>query len=368
MTLPTSESDATVLQIAPLFGVEAIQIQRVSGGFSGAAVYQASTAQGERYAIRRTPLNAAIPADRLRLLHQLLAHVQSSGVKSIAVPRQRTMPSWVARDSHQDVPLSPWNSATSVELNQHLWQVEPWLPGTPVNGVPTRLQLHSAFGILHALYKSAATFGSQASSNPWFFTGRQKSPGVYRRLFIAQELSAGLLTKYESVLERDPDPQFRQLALRMCDVLRGWLPWLLLRLARLSDLTFSLQPVIRDLWRPHVLFTGDDLTGLIDLTAMASDHIGFDLTRLLRSWYAGNTDGVREAVEFFATIRPLTTDERLLLEAVDGAGVLLSPVTWLRRRVENGDKAAVSADVLERLKELTRTAEVFSPLELVLRG
>ena len=61
--------------------------------------------------------------------------------------------------------------------------------------------------------------------------------------------------------------------------------------------------MLRDVWRAHVLFTEDEVTGLIDLTAVASDHVTVDLTRLVRSWFGADVTQVRNAVEQFQQFR-----------------------------------------------------------------
>jgi len=368
MTLLTPEPETSVAQVARVFGIEPQRIHRVSGGFSGAAVYQVFTAQAEVFAVRRTPKESSIPEDRLRLLHHLLHRIQATGINTIAVPREHSGSAWMAHDCDVAPPCGPAESrttpisATTVQRDQYLWQAEPWLSGSPVTGTPTPSRLHAAVRALHEFHLAAAKCATLLPANEWFLTRIQRSPGLQRRLQIAQELSAGLVIHYRSTFQRDPDRQFRSLALRVCDALDRWLPWLLPRLERLSGQMFPLQPVIRDLWRPHVLFTGDSVSGLIDLTAMASDHVTLDLSRLLRSWYAADTIGVREGIEAYATLRLLNFHERLMLEALDGATVLLSPVTWLRRRAATQDKAAAPADVIERLTELTLAAENFLPL------
>lgn len=127
---------------------------------------------------------------------------------------------------------------------------------------------------------------------------------------------------------------------------------------------FALQPVIRDIWRAHVLFTGSTVTGMIDLTSAASDHVALDVTRLLRSWYGAGNTKIEMAVNEFQTMRPFNANERRLLQTFDASTVLLSPVTWLRRRVNSGDDARCRDDIIVRLTELTEVAEKFRPLEV----
>jgi len=110
------------------------------------------------------------------------------------------------------------------------------------------------------------------------------------------------------------------------------------------------------------LFKDCAVTGLIDLTAAASDHVALDVTRLVRSWYGADNGSIQMAINEFQRLRTFNANERRLLQAFDASTVLLSPVTWLRRRVESGEAAACSDDVIARLTELTDVAERFGPL------
>ena len=58
----------------------------VSGGFSGAAVFKATTSDGRLLAIRRTPKSVALPPQRMKKLHGLLQQMSQSGCQLIPVP------------------------------------------------------------------------------------------------------------------------------------------------------------------------------------------------------------------------------------------------------------------------------------------
>ena len=111
-----------------------------------------------------------------------------------------------------------------------------------------------------------------------------------------------------------------------------------------------------------MLFTQDRVTGLIDFTAAATDHVCLDLSRLFRSWFANDVQRIQNAAEQFSALRPLNRIEWTLFGAFDASTVLLSPVTWLRRRLESGDRTPCRENILKRLTELTEIMERFQPL------
>jgi hypothetical protein len=95
---------------------------------------------------------------------------------------------------------------------------------------------------------------------------------------------------------------------------------------------------------------------------MASDHVCFDVTRLLRSWLGADTVRMRQSIELFSELRPLSEKEKTLLQAVDAATVLLSPVTWFRRRFDQREQIVWSEEMSSRLAELADTVEHFEPV------
>ena len=323
----------------------------VSGGFSGAAVFRATTDDGRELAVRRTPQLIALPSGRLSELHHLLREMSRRGCGTIAVP--------ILATSALSSPIESW-----LKYYENVWQIEPWMPGACLLGQEmTSLHLSAALGALGQFHRLAAESVDAVSSSEWFYKAQRRSPAVQRRLSIANDLSVEMLGILRQKLSNDSDPRFRGLAIRVCDSLQKWLPWLIRELTDVAAVPFHLQPVLRDVWRAHVLFTNSSVTGLIDLTAAASDHVALDVARLLRSWYGADNAKIQLAVEEFQRLRNFNANERRLLQAFDASTVLLSPVTWLRRRVNSEETAACSDDVIARLTELTDVVEKFSRLQ-----
>lgn len=331
----------------------------VSGGFSGATVMRATTTDGRELAIRRTPKSVSLPQERIRRLHGLLSHVSRSGYQLIPVP---LMPVKTETQFHQGVhrPAVPW-----LQEEDCLWQIEPWMPGSSLAGHElTTPHLKSALIALNRFHQLATEAVCVVGSDDWFLNATRPSPAILRRLNLVDELQAGLLKKLEHRSCVDSDERFRCLAIPVCEALTTWLPWLQRELTALAMIAFPIQPVLRDIWRAHVIFTDCDVTGLIDLTAAASDHVTVDLARLFRSWFGNDISRVQNAVEEYQSLRILSDSERRLLQTLDACTVLLSPVTWLRRRVESGDTASCPGEVIARLTELTDVVRSFRPLIL----
>ena len=334
------------------FDVSICDATIVSGGFSGAAVFRTTTNDGHQLAVRRTPQLISLSTGRLSELHYLLREMSRRGCGTIAVPRLAIKASLGSAES--------W-----LKYDEYVWQMETWMPGECKPGQEmTSLHLSAALAALNDFHRLAAESLDTVSASEWFYNAQRRSPAVQRRLSIANDLRGELLGTLRQKFSNDPDKRFRGLALRVCDSLQKWLTWLIRELTKVATMRFHLQPVLRDVWQAHVLFTDCSVTGLIDLTAAATDHVALDATRLLRSWYGADNVKIQAAVYEFQSLRTLNANEQCLLQALDASTVLLSPVTWLRRRMESGDLAACADDVIARLTELTDVAERFSPLEI----
>jgi aminoglycoside phosphotransferase (APT) family kinase protein len=348
-------TDTDIRWIAAKFGIECSHVSRIPGGFSGAMVLQVTSNDEHIFAIRATPDAIALPLLRRRSLHRLLASLHSQELTCVAVP------------------LRVLNGLDSeIQLSGTIWQAEPWLPGQSTRPRPTPSQLTSALTTLSILYRRMKTIPWQ---DEWFRVAYEPSPGIQRRRQIVTHLIQSELTTLNAQVRLLGADYFRELALRSLDAISKWIPWLNQSLQTVEHHAFALQPVIRDLWRPHVLFTGDECTGLIDLTAASTDHPCLDLARLFRSWFGRDTATIRRAFQEFAGIHGLSSKDAQLFAALDAAAALLSPLTWIRRGLETtapetGDAASTEPEsvrhspaALERLQELTELAEGFVPCE-----
>lgn len=347
------------LSVLSAHGVTIRQAMAVSGGFSGAAVFRARSIDGRDLAIRRSSKSVAFPSERMRRLHGLLRHVAHSGCRFIPVP---LTPAKSGTQIHHAANQSvlPW-----LQVEDCFWQIEPWMPGSSLKGLEiTTPHLKAALIALNQFHQRATEAVRIVGSDDWFLNATQPSPAVQRRLQIVDELQAGLLKNLQHRLRTDPDERFRRLAVDVCEALTAWLPWLQRELTSLAIIEFPIQPVLRDIWQAHVLFTDCEVTGLIDLSAAASDHVTVDLTRLFRSWFGADVLRIQNAVAEYQLLRILTGPERRLFQALDASTVLLSPATWLRRRMESGDVSNCADDVIARLIELTDVVRSFRPLIL----
>lgn len=302
-------------------------------GFSGAMVWHLTAEFGE-FALRGTPENQ-VDLRRLAGLHRLLQHLDKAGITEIAVP--------VRTSSGQ----------TFQTRRSLVWQLEPWRPGrADFQESPTPARLAAASQLLARWHRAAATFVAIPGEQPWFFVREAPSPTVQERRGELQSYSSTVRARIKSELQwraqNDPLPQ---LGLRVLELFEQTAPRIAGELDAFREITVLLQPCLRDVWHDHLLFAGDEVTGLIDPHACRSDCVATDLSRLLRSLLKSDRPRWDWAIQQYETLRPLTLTERALIEVFDRSSVLLSGMTWLRwicleqRRIDAPER------VLSRLQE-----------------
>ncbi|MGH7127674.1 MAG: phosphotransferase, partial [Planctomycetaceae bacterium] len=211
--------------------------------------------------------DAALPVPRILGLHRLLRETFRGGVSTVAVPIERC------------------DGSTLVSEAGRLWQLEPWMPGrADFHSHPTVQRLRAAMRALAAWHRAAATFQPQLSEAAWFHCCRDApSPAVTERLERLHDWRGerGRRLRSESAVESDPE--LRAVAERILTAFDRAAPRIGLELRQAASLRFDLQPCLRDVWHDHVLFSGDEVTGLIDPSACRTEHVAADLSRLIGS-------------------------------------------------------------------------------------
>jgi homoserine kinase type II len=112
-------------------------------------------------------------------------------------------------------------------------------------------------------------------------------------------------------------------------VLDHWMPgveqtWLRVPACRL-------QPCLRDIWHDHVLFEGEQLTGLIDYAAVGLDTPATDLARLLGSLVEDDPEQWRLAIAAYRERAPLSAEEEELARKLERTGVVVAVFHWVQK-------------------------------------
>lgn len=280
-------------------------------GFSGAGIWQVSI--GERiFALRATP-EEDIEPHRLTGLHRLLAHVHSAGITQVALPIRNR------------------NGGTFHGDAGAVWQMETWCQGrADFHARPSPARLAAALQLVARWHFAAAGFVASAEESPWFFVTQGPSPAIRERCQEITGYTPTMRARLRGELQLLPEvAPLRTVGLRLIDLFEQTAPDVMRELEVVRDIGVPLQPCLRDLWHDHILFDGDQVTGLIDPHACRSDSVGTDLSRLLRSLVGSDRPAWDKALQCYEQLRPLTLSERGLIEVLDRSSILLSGMTWL---------------------------------------
>jgi homoserine kinase type II len=306
-----------------------------AGGFSGAEIWRLTTRRGP-LCLRRWPREHPGP-EGLQFIQAVLWHVVQEGFSKLPLP---------------------------LETNAHagyvceagtLWELTPWLPGrAEFHQSPSRPRLAAAMTALAEFHQAAASF-------PLPDRGPVASHGIVERLNRLHEWTTARRDQVRTCLGTIDWPALVERSRFILDLYPFAVTKVEATLAEAVRVEAPRQPCIRDIWHDHVLFEGDELSGLIDFGAMRPDSVATDVARLVGSLVGDDATAWQFALEAYERIRPLTLSEALLVTAFDRANVLLSGMSWLDwiylERRAFADRSAIESRLDENLARLERLVE-----------
>ena len=323
-------------------------LDRDSEGFSGAVVIRVvsgADANGPEaeFCLRGWPPQS-LPRERLLGLHRLIEHVFKSGVTQVAVPIK-----------------SQFGNTMHTEAGQ-FWQMEPWMPGVAdFSTNPNETRLKNAMTVLAKWHAAATRFEARASEAEWFRAQPGAlSPTVLDRLGRIQRFrtkdAAGLRQLVANTDHLEPwqaeFAELRDVSLRIVDRFDAAADRIAGELLPYRDQRLKLHPCLRDVWHDHVLFVGDEVTGLIDPSAARTETPATDLARLLGSLLGDNESRWQFAIAAYRDVRPLSDIEAKLARVIDRSTALLSGMTWLERLFVQRQVYSNPSRILDRLQQI----------------
>lgn len=328
--MPDQATVASVLNHYPAVVVHSIDPLNGAGGFSGAAFWRINPGDTQ-LCLRRWPREHP-SSGQLQSIHDVLRHVSVNGFAKLPIPFR-------ARDGQ-----------TYVSLAGHLWELTCWLPGqADFNKHPTSERLNAAMLALAQFHRGAETLGLQAGSPPGI---------MHRREQLERLSNTGTDEMSRAVLEME-STEFVWRASLILSLFDQHASRTKPLLAAASHARVPRQPCIRDVWHDHVLFEGNEVSGIIDFGALQTDHVACDISRLLGSLAGGDRAMWERGLTAYQTLRPLAPDELMLVDAYDRSTVLLSGMNWVqwiaveRRQFEDDERVWKRLDeILARLLQM----------------
>ncbi len=316
----------------------AIELFAAPLSFSGAGLWRIASQRGP-LCLRRWP--AGHPSQqRLEFIQAVLWHVDQEGFHDVALPLE-------TRHHHGYV----WHEG-------HFWELAPWLPGTAsYRTQPSPRKLEAAMTALARFHQAASSF-PLPEANPL------ASPGMAERNERLRGLLGGGAAELAGALDGGGWPEMAGRASRLLRLFAEVAPKLLPEIESATGLRVSLQPCIRDVWHAHILYEGDRVSGIVDFGSMRPENVAADVARLLGSLALDDRGDWAHGLAAYATVRPLSDDERLLVTAFDRGTVLLAGIQWLQWIFLEGRQFGDPDAVLSRVDEfLTRLGRLHETLD-----
>ncbi|MBX7168515.1 MAG: phosphotransferase [Pirellulales bacterium] len=302
----------------------------VGGGFSGARLWRLHTAAGD-YGVRQWPISGP-DARRLAWIHRVIRFAAEHGCSGLAVAQQTRQ------------------GETFVEHAGQIWEIAPWLPGSPAVGPPCSSEQVAA--ALEAL----AEFHLAVGELPPPEAGIGPARVIAERLDRVETLLRGDWQAIASAVRNGRLASIDATATAAMGPIEKLLPPLAIELSSRRTVQVPWCPCLRDIWRQNVLFAGGQVSGIIDYGALRTDSPATDIVRLLGS-LAANDDALwQTGLAAYESRRPLAHGERSSLAALDHSTVVLSCVNWLewlyRDRKAFADIEAVARQFLAAVSRL----------------
>jgi hypothetical protein len=313
-----------------------------SGGFSGAYVWRGEDAQGiPRVALKRWPMGTT--ENRLAQIHAWMDTAAHLPFVPRVVPTR--FGSEVATETSIGGPsLTTHSQYKESECISFLWDATSWQPGLPhipANASEIEIACESV-AELHVSWSRDQVIAP--------------SSGISRRIEV---LSQWISDAKSTIPQRIQS--WRGIILHACEVVDRIAPFVLKALIPWQNVSFHLQPCMRDLRGEHVLFQDGVVTGIVDFGAMDVDTPALDVARLLGDLTAENDELFALGLEKYRDFRHDIHVEKDLVEVLDQAGITCSIIGWLAR-ISSQDVRTSTKKVEARLFHLLARAEKFNPI------
>ncbi|TWT67739.1 homoserine kinase [Posidoniimonas polymericola] len=306
------------------------------GGLSGARFWRV-TLGGQPRLLRKWP--AHVSAAWLSELHALLRHVNAVGIQEAPAP------------------LADASGSTVVAHAGHSWELNDWLPGSPIEEVLPNATAQAARPGIAAGAAALARFHEACVAYP-NRPGSLGSPNAVRKRQQAlQELAAGPPTA--------PPPDGEHLVTQHDSAailarLQSLGPRMLRQVAAVSDQPTRLQMIHGDARREHLLLSNGRVTGLIDFGAVTYDTPLVDLARWLGETCSECPAAWADGLAAYHALRPLTDLERRLTPLLAVSGTLIAASNWLRWSAEPSMNLGSRAAPQARIQQLARRLELIA--------
>jgi homoserine kinase type II len=301
-----------------------------AGGMSGAQFWRLATPRGA-LVLRRWPAEFP-PPDRLQFIHAVIRHAASRACDFLPVP------------------VTTRGGESFVELGGHLWELAPWMPGkADYCDQPSAEKLRAAMRGLARFHNAVMDYRFERLE--WL----NSVPAPVRHMLRLRELTPKRIRELSDSISDRKWPELAPLARTFIGNLPSTIPRDIAQLDPFEHIALSMQPCLRDVWHDHVLFTGNEVSGIIDFGAVDIDTPTTDIARLLGSLSVSNLDRVKvwnDGLAAYKSVRPLSDDEVRAIYALESSSRILAGCNWIRWIYKEGRQFEDHEHVLNRFRAI----------------
>ena len=318
--------DATAIAVLRCFPqahpITPIEMSTIAGGFSGATIWLVETLLG-RFCLRAWP--PGMTEARLAFIH--VAQRELTAARVLITPQLLT--------SHSQM---TWEAAAG-----RYWEVSSWQPGVAdFHQRPSQARLRNALRSLAQVHSVWAK-RKDAAFEP--------SEAVIRRFGRLKAWTREQFGQAETVIQ-GAEAQVRALLTEALACLRQNQPFVIAALEPWLSRPLPQQCVLADVWHDHLLFTGDDVTGLVDFGSARLDNVAVDLARLLESCVGQDQASWATAVACYREQTHFGDQWEGLMRTLIKTGPYVGLEAWLRWLLVEKRHFADADRVRTRLQEL----------------
>jgi Ser/Thr protein kinase RdoA (MazF antagonist) len=305
-----------------------------AGGFSGARIWRGQAQDGRRLCLREWPA-LRTTEDRLQEIH-------------VAMRQLAELPFVPDLVATQD-------DSTIVQLDDSFWEISTWMPGTAdFHRQPTDARLFAAMRTLASMHELLVPVRPVEAPCP-----------AVKRILRA-------LRGWRDLLQSGWKPDFNlprpapipALARRAWKAISADTYSIEFTLVEWEVRVLPVQFCLCDIWHDHILFEGDEVTGVIDYGAVKPDCVAIDLARLLGSMIPDEPERMHRALAIYSAIHAVPSDILRLSTVLDRAGSVVGLTNWLRWLYLEKRTYTEAAGVAKRMEALLKRVELKMPAAL----
>ena len=188
---------------------------------------------------------------------------------------------------------------------------------------PSTARLRAAMTLL-------ADFHNASQSHSEALTRLNSSPGLAQRLQQLDDLAQVGGRAIRHHVAPGDWPELADRAPELLDLFFQLVSRVRESVQRVVSRPVRLIPCLRDVWHDHLLFDGDQVTGLVDFGALRVESPAGDIARLLGSLAGDDVATWQAGIGAYVDRRQLSESERILIPVFDSSSVLLSGMNWLQ--------------------------------------